>query len=35
MQNEEILDELKSYVARLPSPVLGSKEKNKHTKLYV
>ena len=34
MQDKEILDELKSYVARLPSLILGSKEK-KHTKLYV
>ena len=34
MQDEEIQDELKSYVARLPSLVLGSKAKA-HTKLHV
>ena len=28
MQDEEIPDELKSYVTRLPSLVLGSKAKN-------
>ena len=36
MQDEEVPDELKRYVTRLPGLVLGSKAKKKHIqKLHV